>query len=97
MASTVCDACLSCRGESVTAGLADGVSAAVVFVVGGDVADAGVQPDGVVLDPDAVEFGGKVAGVTDLLQVRPVAFDMPEQRLDPGLVGRGAGAARSAA
>jgi len=31
------------------AGFADGLSSSVVLVVGGDVADAGVQPDGVVV------------------------------------------------
>ncbi len=42
---------------------------------------------GVVLGPDAVELDGELAGVADLLQVRPVALDVSEQRLDPGLVG----------
>ena len=31
-------------GEAVSSGLADGVSFVLVFVVGGDVADAGVHP-----------------------------------------------------
>ena len=38
-----------------------------------------------------VEFGVQFAGVADLLQVRPLALDVPEQGLDPGLVGRRAG------
>ena len=71
--------------EPVTAGLADAVAASVVFVVGGDVADPGVQAHGVVLGADAVELGLENAGVGDLLQVRPVALDVPEQALDPGL------------
>jgi hypothetical protein len=87
LGSTVCHPRLSCRGEAVAAGLADGVAAAVVFVVGGDVADAGVQPDGVVLGLDAVVFEGELAGVAGLLRVRPVGLDVSEQRLDPGLVG----------
>ncbi len=62
------DAGLAGGGESVTAGPPDGFVAAVVFVVGGDVADAGVQPQGVVVGPDAVELEGEFAGVTDLLQ-----------------------------
>ena len=36
-------------GEPVAACLTDGIAFAFVFVVGRDVADAGVQPDGVVL------------------------------------------------
>ncbi len=38
--------------EALAAGFTDGVAAAVVFVVGGDVADAGVQAHGIVLGPD---------------------------------------------
>ncbi len=62
---------------------------AFVFVVGSDAADAGVQPDGVVAGPDAVQFGAgltRLARVADLFQVRPFALDMPEQGLNPGLV-----------
>ena len=33
-------------GEAVLAGLADGVASALVFVVGGDVAEGGVQAAG---------------------------------------------------
>src|SRR5918993_2933761 len=55
----------------------------------GDVADAGVEPHGVVLDPDAVELTVEFAGVADPLQEWPLAHDMPEQALDPCLVGRG--------
>jgi hypothetical protein len=43
--------------QARSAGLADLRAAAFVFVVGGDVADPGVQPDRVVLDADAREFG----------------------------------------
>ena len=46
----------------------DGVAAAFVFVVGGDVADRCVEPDAVVLAADAVEFGFEVAWVGELLQ-----------------------------
>ena len=38
------DAGLAGGGQAVAAGPPDRVAAAVVFVVGGDVADAGVQP-----------------------------------------------------
>ena len=35
--------------EAVSSGLADGVTSALVFVVGGDVAEGGVQAAGVVV------------------------------------------------
>jgi hypothetical protein len=70
-------------------------SRVMVLVVGGDVADAGVQPHGVVLLADMVEFDGELTRITDLLQVRPLGLDVAEQRLDPGLVGRGAGPAEA--
>ena len=75
--------------EPVAAAGPDGVAVAVVFVGGGDVADGGVHPEGVVLGPDAVELSFEVAGVGDLLQVRPLGLDVAEQGLDPGLVGGG--------
>ena len=40
-----------------------------------------MQPHRVVLGLDPVELGVKPAGVADLLQVRPLALDVPEQRL----------------
>ena len=43
--------------EAVLAGLADGVASALVFVVGGDVAEGGVQAAGVVVGAGVVEFG----------------------------------------
>jgi hypothetical protein len=64
-----------------------------VLVFGGHIADAGVQPDGVVLEPHAFELTLELAGVGDLLQVRPFAFDVAEQRLDQPLVLRDAGPA----
>jgi hypothetical protein len=45
-----------------------------MLVVGPDVADRGVQPDGVVLVPDTGEFGVERGWVGDPGQVRPVAF-----------------------
>jgi len=53
-----------------------------VFVVEGDVADAGVQPDGVLLGAHALVFGVQPGWVADLLQVRPLALDVAEQGLD---------------
>ena len=41
------DALSAGSGEAVASGGSDGVSLAAVFLVGGDVADAGVQADGV--------------------------------------------------
>jgi len=60
----------------------------VVLVAGGDVADALVQPDRVVVDAEPVELGFQLAAVAGLLQVRVLAFEVAEERLDPGLVVR---------
>ena len=65
--STVVQACLAGSIEPLTTAQPDGLTASFVFVLGGDVADRGVQPDRVVLGPDAVEVGGEVGGVGDLL------------------------------
>ena len=70
-------------GESVAAGLADGVAAALVFVVGGDVADRLVERDRVVVGPDPLEFGGEHLGIDDGEQVRVLGFDVASRRLDP--------------
>ncbi len=86
MVSTVGDAGLTCAGQAVAAGLPDGLAASFVFVVGGDIPDRGVQPDPVVFEAALGEFGVEFAGIADVLQVRPFAFDVPEQRLDPGLI-----------
>lgn len=75
--------------EAVDALLADVFSSSVVFVVGGDVADSLVQAHGVVVVADTSEFAFEELRVVDLFEVRPLAFDVPEQRLDPGLIGRG--------
>ena len=55
-------------GESVAALLADGIASSFVLIVRGDVADGGVQPDGVVLGPDVVQLGVELTGVADLLR-----------------------------
>jgi hypothetical protein len=52
----------------------------------GDVADAGVQAHGVVLVSAAFQFGFEFPAVADAFQVRPLALDVAEQGLDPGLV-----------
>ena len=51
--------------ESGLAGLADGFTSSFVFVVGGDVADAGVEPDPVVVRPGDLQFGAQGGGVAD--------------------------------
>jgi hypothetical protein len=68
----------------------------VVFVVRGDVADAGVQPDAVVMPPGDGGFSAQDGRVTDREQVRIPGLDLILETLDPGLVGQGAGAGRSA-
>ncbi len=71
-------------GEAVAAGLADRFAAAFVFVVGGDVADAFVEPDRVVVGSGPFELGGEDGGVGDVEQVGPLGFDVAPEGLDPG-------------
>ncbi len=85
------DALLACSGESVTTGLSDPVAVASVFLVGGDVADALVQTDGVPAVSERVEFGSHDDDVVDRVEVGVLGFEVPEERLDLGLVGRRAG------
>ena len=77
----------SCAGslEALPAGLADRFSSLVVFVVGGDVAERFVQPDFVVVDPDACQLCVEQRRVGDLVEVGPFVLDVPEETLDPGL------------
>src|SRR5581483_8814957 len=51
------------------------------------------KPDGVVLDPDPVQLSFEHDGVGDVFEVGPLALDVTEEALDPGLVGRGVRAA----
>ena len=60
--STVVDALGSCVGEHVAAGLPD-LTAAFMFVVGGDAVDGGGQSHVVVVGLDAGEFGVEFGGV----------------------------------
>ena len=48
---------LACLLQALLAGLADGLSASVVLVVGGDVADGLVESDVVVVAADSVRLG----------------------------------------
>jgi hypothetical protein len=65
--------------ESGLAGLADRRTTALVFVVGGDIADSGVQPHAVVALPDQRELGAQPGRVTDGVQVRPFGLDVAER------------------
>ena len=56
-------------------------AAALVLVIGCDVADAGVQADGVVLDADDRELGAQDGGIVDRVEVWPVGLDMAEETL----------------
>ena len=49
----------------------------LVFVVGGDVADAACSPDGVVVLADGGEFGAQRLRVADGQQVRMLSFRCP--------------------
>jgi hypothetical protein len=90
LCSTVVDAVLAGLFQSVAAGLADRLAAALVFVVARHISDRRVQPHSVVLGPYPVEFEFEFefAWVADLLQLWPLTLHVPEQGLDPGLVGR---------
>jgi hypothetical protein len=56
----------------------------VVFVVGGGVAQGLVQAHGVVVHATQVRFLFQLARVGDLVQVWVLAFEVAEERLDPG-------------
>lgn len=75
--------------EALDACLSDGVAAAFVFVVWGDVADALMQADAVVVVADPGEFDFEHGGIGDRLEVWPFVLDVTEQGLDPGLIGGG--------
>jgi hypothetical protein len=72
----VCDALSAGTVQADAAGAADRGAAAFVFVVGRDVADAGVQPDGVVLDADERELGAQNCRVIDCVEVWPVGVEV---------------------
>ena len=82
-------AVLACSFQTGSTSGPERLAAAVVLVVGGDVADALVEPDGVVVLAQPVQLGLEVAGIGDLLQVRVLALEVTEERLHPGLVVRG--------
>jgi hypothetical protein len=61
----VCEPLVAGSPEADPARVADRGAAAGVFVVGGDVADAGVQPDAVVAAAHGRELAVEIAGVGD--------------------------------
>ena len=69
--------------ETLPAGLSDGFTAAVVFVVGGDVADGFMEADGVVERPHPFRFGVEHDRVGDLLEVGPLCLDVTEEAWVP--------------
>src|SRR5205823_9973672 len=71
----VVDALRPGGGKAVASSLPDGGPTALVLVVGGHVADAGVQSHGVVLHPHELEFGPQHGGVLDEIEVGPVGFN----------------------
>jgi len=87
--------------EAGLAGLADGRPAAFVLVVRGDVADAGVEPDAVVVRPGDLQFGAQGCRVPDREQVRVLGLEVSVQALRsrPGRsvsrAGRSAGRSRT--
>ena len=61
--------------ESGGAGAADLWAASLVLIVGGDIADRGVQPDRVVLGADVGELGIERGRVDDAGEVRQSPSD----------------------
>ena len=56
--------------EPGLSGFADGLTSSFVFVVGGDVSDAGVQANGIPVRPHFGEFGAQRGRVGDRAQMR---------------------------
>ncbi len=84
------DTAVACVGEPLFAGGSDRLAFAPVFLVGSDIPDAGMEANLVVLSAPDLEFGSEHVDVLDAFQVGVLAFEVPEQRLDPCLVGGGA-------
>ena len=75
----VVEAALPGAVEAVAASSADGLTAAAVLVVGSDVPDRFVQPNGIVFSSHSFQFGFQDDGVGEGLQVRPLALDVAEE------------------
>ena len=78
--------------KALAAGLADRGPAALVLVVGGDIADAGVQAHGVVAVLGGGELAAQVGGVGEAFELGVVVLEVAEEALDVRLVGGDAGA-----
>jgi hypothetical protein len=74
--------------EPGLSGFADGLPSSLVFVVGCDVADAGVESNGIPMLAGDGEFGEQGGGVLDGEQVRELGLEVAVEALDPGLIGR---------
>ena len=61
--------------------MADLFASAGVLVVGGDVADAGVQAGSVVVAAGASQLGVESGRVADLFEVGVLGFEVPEEGL----------------
>ncbi len=62
-----------------------------MFLVWGDVSDAGMESHLVVVGTADVEFGAEDVDVFDQVEVGEFSFEMSEERFDPSLVGGSAG------
>ncbi len=71
-------------------GRSQGRTAAVVLIIGRHILQALMQPDGVVVGPAQDQLGLDLAGVNDHFQVRELALQVAEKRLDPSLIVGGA-------
>ena len=83
----VVQAALASAVQPVAAGLADGLAPAGVLVVGSHITDGLVESNRIVFRSQSCQFAIKCSGIGDGLQVRPLAFDVAEERRDPGLIG----------
>ena len=77
--SIVGDALVTGSGEAVASCGSHGVSLAAVFLVGGDVADAGVEADRVVVLSSDLQLSTQDVDVVDQLEVGLFGLEVPEQ------------------
>ena len=81
--AVVAEPLLSGSFEAEPAGLANGFSSSVVFIVGGDVADRFVPPNCVVVDSEPGEFTHELDRVADVGEVGPLVLDGPQALRTP--------------
>jgi hypothetical protein len=79
LVAIVGDALLTGTVETVTAGGTNSGAFASVFLVGCDVSDPSVEPDGVVVHALAFESDTEHLDVFDQLEVGLLDFEVPEQ------------------